>query len=70
MSFKPNTLFYSDGYKVGHKRMLAPGTTKLYGSWIPRSIKVTTSNIFAAISNLENGQGYGGFSFEKIMEGL
>lgn len=31
---------------------------------------VTTSNIFAAISNLENGQGYGGFSFEKIMEGL
>ncbi len=31
---------------------------------------ITTSDIFAAISNLENGQGYGGFSFEKIMEGL
>ena len=39
MTFKPNTLFYTDGYKVGHRRMLAPGTTKLYGSWIPRSLK-------------------------------
>lgn len=37
--FKPNSLFYVDGYKVGHFRMLAPGTTKLYGSWIPRSLK-------------------------------
>lgn len=37
--FKVNSLFYVDGYKVGHKRMLAPGTTKLYGSWIPRSLK-------------------------------
>ncbi len=37
--FKPNTLFYSDGYKVGHKRMLAPNTDYLAGSWIPRSLK-------------------------------
>jgi nicotinamide phosphoribosyltransferase len=37
--FKPNSLFYTDGYKVGHNRMLAPGTTKLYGTWIPRSTK-------------------------------
>lgn len=37
--FKPNTLYYTDGYKVGHKRMLAPGTTRLYGTWIPRSLK-------------------------------
>lgn len=37
--FKPNTLFYADGYKVGHKAMLAPGTKKLYGTWIPRSLK-------------------------------
>lgn len=37
--FKPNPLSFSDGYKPGHKRMLAPGTTKLYGTWIPRSLK-------------------------------
>ena len=37
--FKPSTLFYTDGYKIGHKRMLAKGTTRLYGTWIPRSIK-------------------------------
>ena len=34
MSFKINSLYLSDGYKVGHKAMLAPGTTKLYGTWI------------------------------------
>ena len=39
MSFKINSLYLSDGYKVGHKAMLAPGTTKLYGTWIPRSTK-------------------------------
>ncbi len=37
--FKPNSLFYSDGYKIGHKRMLAPGTKYLAGTWIPRSLK-------------------------------
>ncbi len=37
--FKPNSLFYSDGYKVGHKRMLAVGTDFLYGTEIPRSLK-------------------------------
>lgn len=37
--FKPNSLFYTDGYKIGHKFMLAPGTQKLYGTWIPRSLK-------------------------------
>ncbi len=39
MGFKPNTLYYADTYKPGHKPMLAPGTTRLYGTWIPRSIK-------------------------------
>ena len=39
MSFKINSLYLTDGYKVGHKAMLAPGTTKLYGTWIPRSTK-------------------------------
>ena len=38
-TFKINPLYESDGYKVGHKAMLAPGTTKLYGTWIPRRLK-------------------------------
>lgn len=37
--FKPCALYYVDGYKPGHKRMLAPGTATLYGTWIPRSLK-------------------------------
>ena len=37
--FKPNSLYYSDGYKVGHKRMIAPGTDYLYGTEIPRSLR-------------------------------
>lgn len=32
MGFKVNSLYLTDGYKVGHKAMLAPGTTKLYGT--------------------------------------
>lgn len=50
MSFKPNTLFYSDGYKVGHKRMLAKRTTKLYGTWIPRSLKYIDKSITKVVS--------------------
>lgn len=37
--FKPNSLYYVDCYKIGHKAMLAPGTTRLYGTEIPRSLK-------------------------------
>lgn len=48
--FKPNTLFYADGYKVGHKAMLAPGTTKLYGTWIPRSIKRAPKGVKKIVS--------------------
>jgi nicotinamide phosphoribosyltransferase len=48
--FKPNSLFYTDGYKVGHKRMLAPGTTKLYGTWIPRSTKYAPKGITKIVS--------------------
>jgi len=48
--FKPNTLFYTDGYKVGHKKMLAPGTTKLYGSWIPRSTKYAPKGVTKIVS--------------------
>jgi nicotinamide phosphoribosyltransferase len=48
--FRPNSLFYSDGYKVGHKRMLAPGTDYLYGTWIPRSTKHAPGNIKKIVS--------------------
>ena len=39
MSFKINSLYLTDGYKIGHKAMLAPNTEFLYGTWIPRSVK-------------------------------
>lgn len=39
MGFKVNSLYLTDGYKLSHKAMLAPGTTRLYGTWIPRSTK-------------------------------
>ena len=48
--FKPNSLFYTDGYKIGHKRMLAQGTTKLYGTWIPRSIKYAPKGVSKIVS--------------------
>lgn len=48
--FRPFTLFYSDGYKVGHRLMLAPGTTKLYGTWIPRSFKRAPKGINKVVS--------------------
>jgi nicotinamide phosphoribosyltransferase len=39
MSFKFNPLNLTDGYKPGHKAMLAPDTDYLHGTWIPRSLK-------------------------------
>jgi nicotinamide phosphoribosyltransferase len=48
--FKPNSLFYTDGYKIGHKKMLAPGTTRLYGTWIPRSIKYAPKGVSKIVS--------------------
>jgi nicotinamide phosphoribosyltransferase len=48
--FKPISLFYTDGYKIGHKRMLAKGTTRLYGTWIPRSIKYAPKGVSKIIS--------------------
>ena len=50
MSFKINPLFYSDGYKVGHQKMLAPGTTKLYGTWIPRGLKYAPKGVTKIVS--------------------
>lgn len=48
--FKPNTLYYSDGYKTAHKRMMAPGTDYLYGTFIPRSDKRAPKGINAVVS--------------------
>jgi nicotinamide phosphoribosyltransferase len=48
--FKPNSLFYTDGYKIGHKKMLAAGTTRLYGTWIPRSTKHAPKGISKIVS--------------------
>jgi nicotinamide phosphoribosyltransferase len=50
MSFKPITLFYSDGYKIGHRKMLAPGTDFLYGTWIPRSTKHAPKGVTKIVS--------------------
>ena len=48
--FKPNPLGLTDGYKVGHKAMLAPGTDYLYGTWIPRSLKHAPEGIKKILS--------------------
>lgn len=50
MSFKINPLYLTDGYKVGHKEMLAPGTTRLYGTWIPRSLKHAPPGVTKIVS--------------------
>ena len=44
-TFKINPLYEADSYKVAHKAMLAPGTTRLYGTWIPRSLKYMPGGI-------------------------
>jgi nicotinamide phosphoribosyltransferase len=49
-SFRSPAPYYSDGYKVGHKRMLAPGTDFLYGTWIPRSTKHAPKGINKILS--------------------
>jgi len=48
--FRPNSLFYTDGYKIGHKSMLAPKTDFLYGTWIPRSVKYAPKGITKIVS--------------------
>jgi nicotinamide phosphoribosyltransferase len=50
MSFKINSLYLTDGYKVGHKKMLAPGTIKLYGTWIPRGLKYAPKGVNKIVS--------------------
>lgn len=48
--FKLNSLYRSDGYKVGHNAMLAEGTDFLYGTWIPRSTKHAPKGIDKIVS--------------------
>ena len=48
--FKPISLFYTDGYKIGHRKMLSPGTDFLYGTWIPRSTKHAPKGITKIVS--------------------
>ena len=48
--FKPISLFYSDGYKIGHRKMLSPGTDFLYGTWIPRSTKHAPKGVTKIVS--------------------
>jgi nicotinamide phosphoribosyltransferase len=48
--FKINSLYLTDGYKVGHKAMLAEGTTRLYGTWIPRSLKYAPKGVTKIVS--------------------
>ncbi len=47
---KFNSLFLTDGYKVGHHRMLADNTTRLYGTWIPRSLKHAPEGVTKIVS--------------------
>ncbi len=49
-TFKINPLYEVDGYKISHKKMLAPNTTRLYGSWIPRNLKYMPKGIDKIIS--------------------
>lgn len=53
--FRPNPLYRTDGYKPGHQAMLAPGTTRLYGTWIPRNLKHAPKGIKKIVSALHQG---------------
>jgi nicotinamide phosphoribosyltransferase len=49
-SFKINPLYEADSYKIGHKAMLAKGTTREYWTWIPRSFKYMPKGIDKLVS--------------------
>ena len=49
-TFRAPAPYYSDGYKVGHKRMLAAFTDFLYGTWIPRSLKYAPKGVKKILS--------------------
>ncbi len=60
-TFKINPLYQTDGYKVGHKAMLAPGTTKLYGTRNPNVFNILKSGLLIRPSNAAtiSGAAYG-----------
>lgn len=45
-----NSLYWTDGYKLGHKDMLAPGTSRLYRTKIPRKVKYLPKGINKIVS--------------------
>lgn len=45
-----NSLYWTDGYKLGHKDMLAPGTSRLYRTKIPRKVKYMPKGIDKIVS--------------------
>jgi nicotinamide phosphoribosyltransferase len=49
-TFKINPLYETDGYKIAHHKMLAPNTSRLYGTWIPRSMKYMHPSITKPMS--------------------
>lgn len=48
--FRINPLYESDGYKIGHKAMLARGAMREYWTWIPRSLKYMHPSITKVMS--------------------
>lgn len=48
-----SSLYNTDGYKIGHKQMLALNTTRLYGTWIPRSTKYAPKDVNKIVSALQ-----------------
>lgn len=48
--FNPPTLYYSDGYKPGHKAMLAKDTLRMYGTWVPRHLKRAPKGVTKVLS--------------------
>lgn len=49
-TLKLNPLYEADGYKVGHKAMLADNTTREAFTWIPRSVKYMHPSITTIMS--------------------
>jgi nicotinamide phosphoribosyltransferase len=48
--FRINPLYEADGYKIAHKNMLAPNTTREYWTWIARSLKYMHPSITKIMS--------------------
>jgi nicotinamide phosphoribosyltransferase len=49
-TFRAPSVYWTDGYKVGHKRMMPKNISRLYGTWIPRTFKRAHGFIAKALS--------------------